>query len=152
MYLIINGDENNIIEIRKYISNNLQKDNIKLFSKLTEKQLNIYYKNAIALLIPLRPTLQDRARFPHKIGEYLASGNPVISTNYGEVKYYFKDMENMLIADSYDINLFAAKMEFVINNPIEGQRIGMNGKNTASLIFDYRSQATVINNFLDFNF
>jgi len=116
LYLVINGDENNIIEIKKYISNNPKKDKIKLVSKLTEKQLYSYYKNAIALLIPLRPTIQDRARFPHKIGEYLASGNPVISTNYGEVTYYFKDMENMLIADSYDINLFAAKMQFVIDN------------------------------------
>ena len=114
--------------------------------------MNSFYKNAVALLIPLRPTLQDKARFPHKIGEYLASGNPVISTNYGEVKYYFKDMENMLIADSYDINLFADKMQFVINNPIEGQRIGMNGKNMVLRIFDYRIQAPIINNFLNSKF
>jgi glycosyltransferase involved in cell wall biosynthesis len=152
LYLVINGHENNIIEIKKYISNHLQKDKIKLFSKLTEKQLFTYYKNAIALLIPLRPTFQDIARFPHKTGEYLASGNPVISTNYGEVKYYFKDMENMLLADSYDINLFAEKMQFVINNPIVTQKIGMQGKNIASHIFDYRTRAAVINDFLNSKF
>jgi glycosyltransferase involved in cell wall biosynthesis len=152
LYLIINGDENNIIEIRKYINSNLQKDKIKLFSRLTEKQLNKYYKNALALLIPLRPTFQDSARFPHKIGEYLASGNPVISTNYGEVKYYFKDMETMLIADSYDVNLFADKMQFVIDNPNVVKKIGMKGKNAALPIFDYRIQATAINDFLNFNF
>ena len=149
LYLVINGDENNIIEIKKYISNHLQKEKIKLFSKLTEKQLFTYYKNAIALLIPLRPTFQDIARFPHKTGEYLASGNPVISTNYGEVKYYFKDMENMLLAESYDINLFAEKMQFVINNPAYAQKVGMKGKNIASHIFDYRTMAPVINNFLN---
>jgi glycosyltransferase involved in cell wall biosynthesis len=149
LYLVINGDENDILEIRKYINNNLQKDRIKLFSKLTEKRLNSYYKNAIALLIPLRPTFQDSARFPHKIGEYLASGNPVISTNYGEIKYYFKDMENMLIADSYDINLFVDKMQFVIDNPIDVQKIGINGKNMALPLFDYRIQAMVIDNFLN---
>lgn len=152
LYLVINGDENDILEIRKYINNNLQKDKIKLFSKLTEKRLNSYYKNAIALLIPLRPTFQDSARFPHKIGEYLASGNPVISTNYGEIKYYFKDMENMLIADSYDINLFSDKMQFVMDNPIDVQKIGINGKNMALPLFDYRIQATVIDNFLNSKF
>lgn len=152
LYLVINGDENNIIEIKKYISNHLQKEKIKLFSKLTEKQLFTYYKNAIALLIPLRPTFQDIARFPHKTGEYLASGNPVISTNYGEVKYYFKDMENMLLADSYDINLFAEKMQFIITNPIDAQKIGMKGKNIASHIFDYRTRAAVINDFLNSEF
>lgn len=149
LYLVINGVENNIIEIKKYVSNHLKKDKIKLFSRLSEKQLFTYYKNAIALLIPLRPTFQDIARFPHKTGEYLASGNPVISTNYGEVKYYFKDMENMLLADSYDIHLFAEKMQFVINNTMDAQKIGMSGKNVASHIFDYRNRAAVINDFLN---
>ena len=76
-----------------------------MFSNLTNRALNDLYKNAIALLIPLRPTLQDEARFPHKIGEYLASGNPVISTNYGEVKHYFQDGHDMLIASRYDKEL-----------------------------------------------
>ena len=110
------------------------------------------YKNAIALLIPLRPTFQDIARFPHKTGEYLASENPVISTNYGEVKYYFKDMENMLLADRYDIILFAKKMQFVITNPMEAKKIGKHGKAVASHIFDYRANATVINDFLNSEF
>ncbi|HYM94380.1 MAG TPA: glycosyltransferase [Chitinophagaceae bacterium] len=149
LYLVIGGNENNILEIKKYISDHNQNDKIRLFSKLTEKQLYSYYKNAIALLIPLRPTSQDLARFPHKTGEYLASGNPVISTNYGEVKYYFKDMENMLLANSYDKQLFAEKMQFVINNPVEARKIGLNGKNKASEIFDYRTNAVIINNFLD---
>ena len=76
-----------------------------------------YYKNAKALLIPLRPITQDEARFPHKIGEYLASGNPAISTNYGEIKHYFKDQETMLIADSYQINDFAGKMQYILDFP-----------------------------------
>jgi len=149
LYLVINGNEDNLMKIKEYINNQVQKEKIKLFSKLSQKQLFSYYKNAIALLIPLRPTFQDIARFPHKTGEYLASGNPVISTNYGEVKYYFKDMENMLLAESYDINLFAQKMQFVINNPSYAQKVGLAGKNIASLIFDYRTMAPVINNFLN---
>ena len=146
--LVITGYTDSIVEIGDYINNSLQKDRIRLFSNLTETQLNSYYKNAIGLLIPLRPTLQDKARFPHKIGEYLASGNPVVSTNYGEIEYYFKDMENMLIAESYTISLFASKMQFIIDNPLEAQRIGINGRNIASRFFDYRNQAETINTFI----
>jgi len=149
LYLVINGDENLIQEIRSYINGTPLKDRIKLFSKLSERQLYTYYKNATALLIPLRPTYQDVARFPHKIGEYLASGNPVISTNYGEVKFYFKDMDNMLIADSYDINQFAEKMRFVINNISEVKKIGMNGRELAWNKFNYKMQGSVIDNFLN---
>jgi glycosyltransferase involved in cell wall biosynthesis len=120
-----------------------------MFSKLPQKELFTYYKNAIALLIPLRPTFQDFARFPHKTGEYLASGNPVISTNYGEVKYYFQDMKNMFLADTYDTDLFAQKMQFVIDNPEKAKNVGNEGKKIALEIFDYRNRAAVINDFLN---
>lgn len=149
LYLVINGSEANMQQVRDYVQNSVHKDKIKLSSRLTDLELNTYYKNAIALLIPLRPTFQDSARFPHKIGEYLASGNPVISTNYGEVKYYFKDMEDMLVADSYDIKLFAEKMQFIIDNPEEAKKIGEKGKLIAVNKFDFRTMAVVINNFLD---
>lgn len=152
LYLVINGNEKDVSEIKNYISSNPQKENIRLFSRLSQKQLFTYYKNALALLIPLRPTFQDIARFPHKTGEYMASGNPVISTNYGEVNYYFKDMENMLLAETYDVKLFAEKMQFVIDHPLEAQQMGIKGKKIASQLFDYPNQASAINNFLDEKF
>jgi glycosyltransferase involved in cell wall biosynthesis len=152
LYLVINGSDNDILEVKRFINDHPQNDKIKVFSKLSQKQLFTYYKNASALLIPLRPTFQDIARFPHKTGEYLASGNPVISTNYGEVKYYFRDKVNMFLAESYDINLFAEKMQFVIDNPAEAQKVGAEGKNVASNLFDYRNRAVVINDFINSQF
>lgn len=149
LHLVINGMEKDMQEVRDYIENSSVKDRIRIFSKLSDKALSGQYKNALALLIPLRPTLQDKARFPHKIGEYLASGNPVVSTNYGEVTYYFKDMENMLIADSYDVSLFSAKMQFVLDNPAVAREIGIKGKKIVSDIFDYRAMGKVMNEFLD---
>jgi glycosyltransferase involved in cell wall biosynthesis len=148
LYLVVNGDADKIQGIKEYISSTPFSKQIKLFSRLTEKELYTYYKNAIALLIPLRPTFQDVARFPHKIGEYLASGNPVISTNYGEVKYYFKDMENMLLAESYDIDHFAEKMNFAITHKNEAKTIGINGQKMASNKFNYKEQGKVIDAFL----
>ncbi len=149
LYLVINGTEGDMIEVRDHVNNHPKKDKIRIFSKLTEKQLYTHYKNAVALLIPLRPTLQDVARFPHKTGEYMGSGNPVISTNYGEIKNYFKDMDNILLADTYDINRFADKMQFVVNNPELAKKIGENGRNIANTLFHYPNRAAVINNFLE---
>ena len=149
LYLVINGKPENVSEVKDYINNNSKKVQIKFFSKLPERELFQKYKNAIALLIPLRPTFQDIARFPHKTGEYLASGNPVISTNYGEVKYYFKDMENMLLAEEYDVNKFTEKMQFVIDNPDVAKQIGIKGKTVASSIFDYKAKAPAIDDFFN---
>ena len=149
LYLVVNGFDKDVAEVKDYINHTNQKDRIKLFSRLTEKQLNNYYKNAMALLIPLRPAFQDKARFPHKIGEYLASGNPVISTYYGEVAYYFTNMENMLIADKYETKLFTQKMQFVLDHPEEARKIGQNGKQMALKNFDYKIYGKKIIDFLD---
>lgn len=149
LYLVINGSDADIAEIKKYIAESGENDRIRFFTRLAEKDLFNKYKNAKALLIPLRPTLQDIARFPHKISEYLASGNPVVSTNYGEVKYYFTDMENMLIADSYEVDQFSAKMQFVLDHEDEARKIGINGMNMALDQFDYAQVGRKIDAFLD---
>jgi glycosyltransferase involved in cell wall biosynthesis len=149
LYLIVNGKREDVEEIKGYVNRLENAKGIKIFSDLSEGNLYSLYKNAKALLIPLRPTLQDAARFPHKTGEYLASGNPVISTNYGEMKFYFRDGENMLLADKYDKNLFAKKMQFIIDHPEVAKAIGVRGKDMVKELFDFKRQSPVINRFLE---
>ncbi|HXS54574.1 MAG TPA: glycosyltransferase [Hanamia sp.] len=148
LYLAIKGNDEDLQKILAYINVCSANDRIKLFSKLTDKQLYDYYQNAKALLIPLRPIIQDEARFPHKIGEYLASGNPVISCNYGEVRHYFNDMETMLIAKAYDPDMFADKMRYVLEFPEEAKKIGEKGKEVALENFNYQTFGTKITDFL----
>ena len=148
LYLVVNGNKEQKDELERYLDICSQRNKIKIFSNIDQDTLDAYYKNATGLLIPLRPTIQDEARFPHKIGEYLASGNPVVSTNYGEVKHYFTDGENMLIAESYDPKLFAGKMQFILDNNPEAKRIGQNGRNMSLKNFDYRLYGERINDFL----
>ena len=102
LYLVVNGSIDQLAEIENRIATSSKSRIIKLISNISDKELSVLYKNATGLLIPLRPTIQDEARFPHKFGEYLVSGNPVITTNYGEVRYYFKDMVNALVAEVYE--------------------------------------------------
>ena len=68
------------------------------------------YLGAKALLIPLRNSTEDIARFPNKICEYTASRGLVITTNYGEVKNYFNDNYNALIADEFSVNSYSGKL------------------------------------------
>lgn len=149
LFLVINGSEGEMQEIGSFIKFKRKKERIKVLTRLSERDLFTYYKNAVSLLIPLRPTLQDIARFPHKTGEYLASGNPVISTKYGEVKSYFTDLENMLLAEFYEERLFAEKMQFIIDHPIESKKIGANGKELSTKLFNYDKVADELNDFLD---
>lgn len=42
-----------------------------------------------ALLLPLRKTISNMARWPSKINDYLAAGRPIISTRVGEIEPLF---------------------------------------------------------------
>lgn len=149
LYLVINGSAEEKRNVENYFTRTKKRGLIKMFSNLSERDLFTFYKNALALLIPLRPTFQDIARFPHKTGEYMASGNPVISTNYGEVKHYFKDKENIFLAEEYDIDLYAKAIHYVIENPAFAKSVGLEGKKLAEKLFDYKHRSDRIDKFLE---
>jgi len=149
LYMIISGGskkETNLLE--KELNTHFDTQRIKLFSNIPYEQLVQLYTNAIALLIPLRNTVQDASRFPHKIGEYLASGNPVITTNVGEIKNYFLDEKTALIADSYDIGAFAKKMKYVLDYPELSSKIGLNGKELGLKEFDYKAHGSRLQKYI----
>lgn len=149
LYMIISGGNKNSIKLLEQEIDSIFDDKpIKLFSNIPYIQLVHLYSNALALLIPLRPTVQDTSRFPHKIGEYLASGNPVVTTNVGEIKNYFEDGKTALIADTYSHSQFAEKMQFVLDNPELSKKIGMSGKKLGLKEFDYKIHGRRIKKFL----
>ncbi len=121
---------------------------VRVFSNIPYSELVDLYVNAIGLLIPLRPTLQDAARFPHKIGEYTAAANPIITTRVGEVPHYFEDGKTALVSDNYDANEYAEKMKFVIEHPQEAARIGEQGRELGLREFNYLNYGPRLKQFL----
>ena len=149
LYMIISGgSKEETQQLQEQMNKGLVTDTVRLFANIPYSQLVDLYTNAIGLLIPLRPTLQDASRFPHKIGEYLASGNPVVTTDVGEIKNYFEDGKTALIADEYTIKGFAEKMQFVLENSEKAKIIGLNGKELGLNEFDYRTQGRRLKTFL----
>lgn len=150
LYLILGGgEEEDLIKLKSDIQQLKHKDRVKIFRNIPREDIPVHFKGATALLIPLRNTIQDAARFPHKIGEYVATGNPMIATNYGEVKHYFKDGENAFIAEGYEVNAYAAKMKEVIENPNLAKEIGQKGQALGLQKFNYIHYGESIKTFLE---
>jgi glycosyltransferase involved in cell wall biosynthesis len=144
LHLVVNGSTQQMKEVQNCISSLKKSDRVKCFSNLKYPDLIQKYIDATALLIPLTDGITDRARFPQKISEYLASGNPIVTTNFGEVPYYFKDRENAFIASAYDVEEYASKLQYIIENPEESAAVGSRGKETGKKYFDYSSYASQI--------
>ena len=104
---------------------------------VSRRELLALYSGALALLAPLDSSDRSRARFPWKIGEYLATGRPVITNGVGEISRYFTDGENALVARPDDEEDFASKIEFVAKNRALADRIGAAGRELSLRHFHY---------------
>lgn len=96
----------NFDEIDRLFEKSEYFNDIILYKNLQYSQIIPLYKKAELLLIPLRNNIQDIARFPHKVSEYTASRRPLLSTDIGELKYYFTDGTSALLADEYDVDKY----------------------------------------------
>ena len=95
------------------------------------------YAAAHALLIPLPDDVRSRARFPTKIGEYLAASRPIVTTSVGEVRRYFTDGENAFVCEPGDEEAYGAKICEALREPLRAAAIGRAGRETARQFFDY---------------
>ncbi|MCF8245307.1 MAG: glycosyltransferase [Saprospiraceae bacterium] len=145
---ISGGTEAELAEVRAIIAQSRNKAHVRLQSNIPYATIPQQFANASALLIPLRPGLQDAARFPHKLGEYLASGTAVITTNFGEVNNYeFIDGETALVAQGYDPVTFAEKMKLVMDFPERAKTIGKNGRQMGLRNFNYKDMGLKMKGF-----
>lgn len=148
LFLVVNGDIDEMERFREIVQQSRKSDQIKVFTRLPYTDLLTKYNEATALLIPLRPTEQDLARFPHKIGEYLASGRPMVSTRYGEIAHYFTDEVDAFIAEEYDVMLFSQKMSKILDDPTKSRQVGKTGKVLGIKEFDYKAQGQKLFSFI----
>lgn len=150
LLLVISGDhETNWQKLRSFIKTKSFQEEIIIKSDIPYSDLLSYYKGAELLLIPMRNSLQDIARFPHKIGEYTAAKRPILSTNIGELRFYFKDGVSALLVDSFSIDAYYEKICTTIGSKSKLDEIGYNGYRIGMDNFDYKMQGEKLKEFID---
>ncbi|GHT87790.1 hypothetical protein FACS1894137_15480 [Spirochaetia bacterium] len=90
---------------------------------------------------------QNEGSFPSKVGEYLSTGIPVIVTNVGDIALYIKDGINGFIAEPNNIESFAGKIKYVLDNYEHALQVGKTAQELAKK-FDYKQVGPVLRNFL----
>jgi glycosyltransferase involved in cell wall biosynthesis len=150
LLLIISGNhDDNWNKLRKFLKNDACSESVIVKSNIPYAELVGAYKAADLLLIPLRNTVQDIARFPHKVGEYTASKRPILSTNLGELKAYFKDGESALLADEFSLDSYYDKISGLLLCEEKLDNIGMAGNAVGQQNFDYVEQGKALKKFID---
>ncbi len=97
--------------------------------------------NAKILALARPNTKQAQYGFPTKLGEYLASGNPVVVTKTGEIPRYLIHNKNAYLVEPDNIEAFALQLKNVANNYEKAKIVGNNGKRLACNEFSSRLQS-----------
>lgn len=149
LHLVINGNFKQIQKLEEYIKEIKLEIYITILHKIPYQELISEYKNALALLIPLRQTKQDEARFPQKIAEYTSSKRPIITNNWGEIPYFFQNNVTAYVCGRYDGNEYASKMLEILNNKAQADKVGENAYNLSKEKFQYSVHSLPLKNFID---
>ena len=105
-------------------------------------------KNASVLALPRPDSKQAQGGFPTKLGEYLATGNPVCATKVGEIPDYLVDDESVFFAEPGSVNSFAEAMRKALSNTAEAEQIGKKGLEAAQKYFNKDIQSKLLYHFL----
>jgi len=107
--------------------------------------------NASALVLARPESKQAEGGFPTKLGEYLATGKPVIVTDVGEIGKFLKDGYNAFLAKPGDVKSFTNKIAQVFSDYKEALKIGQQGKLLIYNDFNYYKQAMKLARFIEDN-
>jgi len=149
LVLILHG--HNLLEekLRNKIANDVYSDKIHVLSNLNYSSLIQYYKNAAVLLVPLRNSIQDKARYPQKIAEYSACSRPILSNEIGQVGSDFHHKTDIYYANSFTSNDLAEGIKLILQDEKLAEKISNNARKKAERYFDYKNYIKKLDQFLN---
>jgi glycosyltransferase involved in cell wall biosynthesis len=122
--------------------------NIKVTGYLTKEKVFSLLNKCSVLVNPRKYSILSESGFPTKLGEYFATGLPVITTNVGVINYFFENESCLFKVDSDSPVLLGQKIIDVFNNYKLAKKVGFNGYKWAENNLDYNLNARKLLNFL----
>lgn len=138
-------------EQKMKIKKNGLENRIKYLGVLSRDEIPPFFKNAIVLALPRPDSHQAEGGFPTKLGEYLATKNPVCVTSVGEITCYLEHRKSAFIAEPGNVESFVKCLDEALTNYSFAKDVGYNGFMVAKKFFDKDVQGMNLYNFLNNN-
>lgn len=120
------------------------------FTGLVDSLLVKKHLSECRILAITRPsTVQTRAGFPTKLGEYFATTKPILSTDFGDIERYFKNEVDLVIAETGNPVSIASKIKWMLQNEDSLELISLTGYNNARKLLDYKTAIKRIIEFIN---
>lgn len=130
------GHESDVHPITNLINSSPARNNI-LFKGYLSPEAYFNLINQCDIFIMCRVnSIFANAGFPFKLGEFLATGKAVISTNVGDVPKYLTNNENALVISPNSVDELEDALSSLLNNPEKITQLGIKARSTAEQFFD----------------
>jgi glycosyltransferase involved in cell wall biosynthesis len=136
-------------EVIQYYKSLKAAGNIIFTGMISRDEMPAYLVNAEILALARPANKQAEGGLPTKLGEYLATGNPVVITDVSDISYYLKDHASAYISEPDSHVAFAEKLLEAANNPEEAGKIGKAGQRVAYEKFDYLNISRQMMNYIN---
>jgi len=133
-------------KILESIRKNRLKKHIVFTGYLSEEALQNVLISSTMLILAKPANRQNLYNFPTKLGEYLISGRPVITTKIGVVGEIFENNKNIIYAEN-SVQDISDKMQFVIRHQDLADKVGEMGRKYAIENFNYLKHSRQMSNY-----
>jgi glycosyltransferase involved in cell wall biosynthesis len=113
---------------------------------------NEYYSALNSADIPCMTRIDyeyTNAGFPFKLGEFLATGKPVIASQVSDIHQFLVNRQNAMLVRPGDSDEIFKAAEYLMDNPEDAKAIGMRGREAAESFFDHKQQGKALLAFLE---
>ena len=121
--------------------------NIILYGKASRDEIPVLLKNAKALALARPSSLQSTGGFPTKLGEYLATGNPVVVTAVGDIPQYL-NKSNAFVVEPDNNEAFVEAMIKVFADYDKAKSVGLKGQELSQTMFSAKVQSQRLHEYL----
>lgn len=131
------------IRYRKQISDLKIEEKVILQGYKMRHEMTEILLKAKLFVLTRPPSLQASYGFSTKLGEYLATGKPVVATRVGEIDNFLKDRVNAFICDS-NIDSIADKICEIIEDYDFALKVGEEGRKCSLNYFNNKTETKSI--------
>lgn len=121
--------------------------NVVFYGRVDRDEIPDLLINAKTLLLARPSNMQASGGFPTKLGEYLATGTPVVVTAVGDIPLYLNS-SNSFIVKPDDNKAFADRIIEILSDESHAAKIGKEGQKLALTVFNAREQSKRLDNYL----
>ena len=132
---------NDKIRLENLVESPKLNDSVVFTGKVAPEKMPDLLCSAKILALARPNNEQSKYGFPTKLGEYLATGIPVVVTDVGEIGSFLYDKQNCIVTRPDDPHAFCEALKWVISHPEEAANIARRGKLTVRQEFSYSTQS-----------